>query len=46
MSYDQRSKIVERFKTGTTHRVLIFTKVGTVGLNLTVADTIILLVCY
>lgn len=44
MSYDQRARIVERFKQDAACRILIFTKVGTVGLNLTVADTIILLV--
>ena len=44
MTYDQRAKVVERFKTDPDCRVLIFSKVGTVGLNLTEADTIILLV--
>jgi SNF2 family DNA or RNA helicase len=44
MTYDQRAKVVGRFKTDPLSRVLILSKVGTVGLNLTEADTIILLV--
>lgn len=44
MSYDQRDKVVEKFKVEDQHRVLIFTKIGTVGLNLTVANVLILLV--
>ncbi|KAJ2932839.1 hypothetical protein H1R20_g4266, partial [Candolleomyces eurysporus] len=43
MTYDQRAKVVERFRTDPTTRVLIFSKVGTTGLNLTEADTIIIL---
>ena len=44
-SYDQRARTIEKFKTDPTLRVLIFSKIGTVGLNLTEADTLILLVC-
>jgi TATA-binding protein-associated factor len=44
MTYDQRAKVVNLFKTDPDCRVLVFSKVGTVGLNLTEADTIILLV--
>ncbi|RXW17371.1 hypothetical protein EST38_g8476 [Candolleomyces aberdarensis] len=43
MTYDQRAKTVEKFKKNSSDRVLIISKVGSVGLNLTEADTIIFL---
>lgn len=46
LTYQQRAKIVAKFKADPTFRVLIFSKVGTVGLNLTEADILIFLVCY
>ena len=42
--YEKRSEIVKRFNTDPTCRVLLFSKVGNVGLNLTCANTVIFLV--
>jgi hypothetical protein len=44
MSFAERSKIVNHFRTDpSSPRVLIFSAVGTVGLNLAMADSVILL---
>lgn len=41
---DGRDKVIEEFKTDPTIQVLIMSNVGTVGLNLTVAASLILFV--
>jgi SNF2 family DNA or RNA helicase len=41
---DQRNKIIEKFNTDPYARVLLFSNVGAVGLNLTVATVVILFV--
>lgn len=43
-SFNNRAKIVKRFREDPTYRVLIISSVGSTGLNLTVADTVIFLV--
>jgi TATA-binding protein-associated factor len=44
-SYDDRAKIVSKFVTGSSFRVLFFSSVGATGLNLSAANTVIFLVC-
>ena len=44
-SFEKRAKIVKQFNTDPTIRVLIFTSVGSSGLNLSVANHLIFLVC-
>jgi SNF2 family DNA or RNA helicase len=43
-SFERRARVVKDFEEDPTIRVMLFSKVGTVGLNLTVADTLIFLV--
>ncbi|KAH6905669.1 hypothetical protein BKA70DRAFT_1225379 [Coprinopsis sp. MPI-PUGE-AT-0042] len=43
LTYQQRAKVVDKFKTQPGLRILILSKVGTVGLNLTEADVLIFL---
>jgi SNF2 family DNA or RNA helicase len=44
LTYERRARVVESFKEDAKIQVLIFSKVGSVGLNLTVADVLIFLV--
>lgn len=44
-SFEQRAKIVTRFNNDSSARVLIISRVGSMGLNLTRASIIIFLVC-
>lgn len=44
MSFPKRQSIVDRFYQDGSPRVLVFSSVGTAGLNLAIADTVILLV--
>jgi SNF2 family DNA or RNA helicase len=44
MSFEERAKIVRRFCTDPEIRVLIFSSVGTVGLNLSIAHIVIFVV--
>jgi SNF2 family DNA or RNA helicase len=44
-SFDGRAKIIAKFVEDPSIRVLFFTSVGSVGLNLSVANIIIFLVC-
>ncbi|TFK16560.1 hypothetical protein FA15DRAFT_607055, partial [Coprinopsis marcescibilis] len=46
LGYDQRAAVVAQFRNDPNCRVLIVSKVGTVGLNLTCADTMIFLVSH
>ncbi|KAF5309269.1 hypothetical protein D9611_015099 [Ephemerocybe angulata] len=41
MTYERRSEVIARFKTDPLCRVLLFSRVGNVGLNLTCANTVI-----
>jgi SNF2 family DNA or RNA helicase len=41
---EERNKIIQKFNTDPTARVLLFSNVGAIGLNLTVASIVILFV--
>ncbi len=45
MPYDDRAKIVAEFQEPDVPRVLIFSNIGAAGLNLSIANTIIFMVC-
>lgn len=44
MSFDKRNKIIAKFHSPNSPRVLIFSSVGSAGLNLAIADVVIFFV--
>lgn len=45
MSFEARDNVVTKFHNAGAPRVLIFSSVGSAGLNLSIANTIIFMVC-
>ena len=45
MSFDKRDKVVAQFHAENSPRVLIFSSVGSAGLNLSIASIVLFFVC-